>query len=257
MDTLDNKITAIVHTYNSEKYLDECLSALERVDEILVCDMHSTDKTIEIAEKHSARIIYHENLGYADPTRNWAMEQAQNNWILVVDSDEIVSPEFIDYIKSEIQKQDCADVYKVAFKAIYFGKFIKHKYPDQQARFFRKGYVQWGDGVHNGSTCKGKVALVPAEKLELAFKHYNYDSIEHFVRKGNIYTTLEVENLKNGGKKPTLFKILTRGFFGFTNNYFIKGAYKDGMHGLIISMLVGYYKFLAIAKLWEAEKCVK
>lgn len=254
MEAYVNKITAIVHTYNSEKYLDECLSALKNVDEILVCDMHSTDKTIEIANKHNARIIYHENIGYADPARNWAMEQATGDWILVVDSDEIVSDEFIDYIKAAIEKPDCADVYKVAFKAIYFGKFITHKYPDFQPRFFRKGFVKWGDNVHNGSSYKGKAECLPEKNLNLAFKHYNYETIEHFVTKMNRYTTLEVENLKQGKKKPTPCYIFTRGIFGFTNTYFLKGAYKDGVHGLVISILVGFYKFLAIAKYWEYLK---
>lgn len=247
-----SKITAVVHTYNSEKYLDECLKALVDIDEILICDMHSTDATIDIANKYGARVIYHENIGFADPARNWAMSQASNDWILVVDSDEIVSEEFIKYIRDEIDKPTCADVYKVAFKAIYFGKFITHKYPDHQPRFFRKGFVEWGENVHNGSTFKGKVVNLPEQNLNLAFKHYNYDSIEHFVAKANRYTTLEVNNLKQGKKKPTVFNVATRGIFGFINNYFIKGAYKDGMHGFIISVLVGYYKFLAIAKYWES-----
>lgn len=246
-----NKISAIIHTYNSEKYLDECLNALKSLDEILICDMYSTDKTVEIAQKYGAKIIYTENIGYADPVRNWAIQQAKYDWILVVDSDEIVSDEFIEYIKNEINTDNYADVYKVAFKAIYFGKFIKHKYPDFQARFFRKGYVEWKNGVHNGSVCSGNIKCLPDNNLNLAFNHYNYDSIEHFVRKMNIYTTLEVDNLINKHTNSTFFKIATRGFFGFFDNYFLKGAYKDGMHGFIISVLVGIYKFLAIAKLWE------
>ena len=245
------KITAIIHTYNSEKYLSECLDALKGIDEILVCDMHSTDKTLEIAKAAGARIIYHENVGYADPARNFALSQAKHDWILVVDSDEIVSEEFIQYIRSAIEKPGCADVYQVTFKAIYFGKFITHKYPDHQSRFFRKGFVTWGDGVHSGSVSKGKIEKLPAKNLNLAYKHYNYDTIAHLADKTNKYTSLEVENLKKKGKKPTVFNIATRGIFGFINNYFIKGAYKDGMHGLIISVMVGYYKFLAIAKYWE------
>lgn len=248
------KITAIIHTYNSEKYLRECISALNDIDEILICDMHSTDKTIQIATELGCRIIYHENVGFADPARNFAISQASNDWILVVDSDEIVSPEFISYIRESIEKPDCPDVFKVTFKAYYFGKFITHKYPDHQSRFFKKGFVEWGENVHNGSVSKGNIFKIPAERLDLGFKHYNYDSISDFVIKGNRYTTLELDNFLSGGKKATPFKLITRGFFGFFNNYFVKKAYKDGMHGFIISVLVGYYKFLAIAKLWEYEK---
>jgi len=66
-------ISVVIHTYNSEKYLEECLESVKSVEEIVICDMHSTDRTIEIAQKYGAKIVYHENLGFADPARNFAL----------------------------------------------------------------------------------------------------------------------------------------------------------------------------------------
>ena len=84
------KISVVINTFNSDRFLNQCLRSVEKFDEIVLCDMHSTDGTIAIAEKYGCRIVYHERTGIVEPARNYAIAQAENEWVLVLDSDEVV-----------------------------------------------------------------------------------------------------------------------------------------------------------------------
>ena len=74
------KISVVINTFNSDRFLNQCLRSVEKFDEIVLCDMHSTDGTIAIAEKYGCRIVYHERTGIVEPARNYAIAQAENEW---------------------------------------------------------------------------------------------------------------------------------------------------------------------------------
>ena len=102
---MSDKISVVVHTYNNEKIIRECLESIKDFDEIVLCDMYSTDKTLDIAKEYNCKIIMHENIGCVDPARNFAISHASNKWVLVVDSDEIITKDLkkflYDFIKSQ------------------------------------------------------------------------------------------------------------------------------------------------------------
>lgn len=249
-------ISAIIHTYNSEKYLEECLQSVKECDEIIICDMHSTDNTIEIANKFGCRIIYHENVGYADPARNFALEHAQNDWILVVDSDEIVPEELLNYLKDQITKPDCPDVFTIPRKNFMFGRWIQGAgwYPGNQTRFFRKGFAWWPPYVHCYPETKGTVFHIPGERTDLAMIHYNYDSIESFISRLNKYTSLEAEKYVVSNKKFSLFNLLFRPLWVFIRLYFLKKGYADGMQGFMLCYMMAFYRFSLLAKVWDNNR---
>jgi glycosyltransferase involved in cell wall biosynthesis len=95
---MDGKISVVIHTYNSEKFIRDCLESVKNFDEIVICDMYSTDKTVEIANEYNCKVVYHELTGWAEPARNFAISQATNDWILVVDSDETITEELRKYL---------------------------------------------------------------------------------------------------------------------------------------------------------------
>ena len=84
------KISAVVNTRNEEKNLDACLKSLNFVDEIVVVDMESEDKTKQIAKKYTNKVFNYDNVGYVEPARNFAINKAKGDWILIVDADERV-----------------------------------------------------------------------------------------------------------------------------------------------------------------------
>ena len=99
-------ISVVIHTYNNEKIIRRCLESVRHFDEIVICDMYSTDKTIEIAKEYNCKIVYYENIGWADPARNYAIQQASNEWVLVVDSDEVIPQNLVKYLYEFILKSD-------------------------------------------------------------------------------------------------------------------------------------------------------
>ena len=101
-------ISVVIHTYNSEKYLERCLESVKDADEIIICDMHSTDRTIEIAEKFKCKIVYHENVGYAEPARNFANSQVTSDYFLILDSDEYASSGLLQYLRAYIERNNPA-----------------------------------------------------------------------------------------------------------------------------------------------------
>lgn len=249
-------ISVVIHTYNSEKYLEECLESVKSCEEIVICDMHSTDRTIEIAEKYGAKIIYHENVGFADPARNFALSHATQEWILVLDSDEMATPELLDYLRNytETYETNYTVVY-ISRKNILLGKVLWSWYPNQIMRFFKNGAVTFDEKVHCTPTTQGSVGefFIDPKKTELAIIHYNYDSLEAYIARMNKYTTLELEKFKERNITFSAKILFTRPIAEFLKRYFLKKGYKDGRHGFMFAVLSGVYKFVAIAKLWESE----
>lgn len=246
-------ISVVIHTYNSEKYLDECLSSVEQADEIIVCDMYSTDKTVEIAEKHGAIVIYHENVGFADPARNFAMSHVTSDWLLVVDSDEVIPQALWDYLRNHIKGENPEEGLEIPRKNIVLGKIMWSWYPNCIQRFWKKGCVSWPANVHETPDTYGRLKRINPKLKDAAIIHYNYDSIEAFISRTNKYTSLELKKFQERNIKFSLSLLLVRPFLEFLKRYFLKMGFREGMHGFIFSTFLAFYKFLAAAKLWELE----
>lgn len=250
-------ISVVINTLNAEKYLEECLMAVQGFDETVLCDMYSDDKTVEIAHKFGCKVVYHEKMGYVEPARNFAVSQAIGDWILVLDADEIVQDELVLFLKDFVKQQE-ENGFEYTTAAIprknrFFGKFIKGDwYPDLQMRFFKKGCVQWSDGIHLFPKVEGRVYEIPFEKEELAMLHYQSDSISDLINKVNIYTDFEVKKRLDSYYNFSIKSLLIEPIGVFLRMYFRKKGYKDGVHGFILAAVRGFlYRFLIIIKVWE------
>lgn len=248
-------ISVVIHTYNSEQHLEKCLESVKTCEEIVICDMRSTDQTIEIAQKYGARIIYHENLGFADPARNFALSHATQDWVLVLDSDEEVTLELLEYLRKlpETLHHNINGVF-IPRKNIHLGEVLWLTYPNKILRFFKNGKVSFSDRVHCSPTVlEGGVHYIDSQKTDLAIIHHNHDSLESFISRLNTYTTLELEKYEERGVKFSAGLLLARPFGEFIKKYFLKGGFKYGWYGFIFSILFSFYKFTAAAKLWAKE----
>ena len=105
------KISVVINTYNAEKHLATVLETAKHFDEVVVCDMHSTDNTIAIAEQYGCKIVYCERFPYVEPARNFAIAQAQNEWILVIDADETVPEKLREELYKLTEDPDLGGVY--------------------------------------------------------------------------------------------------------------------------------------------------
>ncbi len=248
-------ISVVIHTYNSEKYLEKCLKSVSSCEEIIVCDMYSTDMTIEIAKRYGAKVIYHKNVGFADPARNYALSYASQNWILVLDSDEEAPPALLKHLRKLMNDLPAHEngVF-IPRKNLHLGEVLWFTYPNQILRFFKKDTVSFSEKVHCTPTIKkGGAHHISKKRKDLAIIHHNYDSIESFISRMNTYTTLELEKFEERGIKFSASLFFVRPTSEFLKRYLLKGGFKQGWYGFIFSLLYAFYKLVAAIKLWAKE----
>ena len=254
MTAIDSRISAVVNTYNAEKHLDKVLSALEGFDEIVVCDMESTDSTRDIAMRYGARIVTFPKTNHhsAEPARTFAIQSAANPWVLVVDADEIVTPELLSYLYDRISDPECPAGLYIPRKNYMGGIFMRSSYPDAQLRFFKRDGTVWPPYVHTFPTVDGPVEKIPAARQDLALVHLA-STVFGTVDKLNHYTENELEKRK-GRLHPTLCNMIVVPAFHFFRKYVIQGGFRYGRAGLIEAVQKGYYKFLMLAKAYERQE---
>lgn len=217
-------------TKNSQKYLDEVLSSCKFADEIVLVDSGSTDDTINIAQKYGAKVIHQEWLGFGKQ-KQFAVDSCKNDWVFVLDSDEVVTSKLQDEIQ-KVLENPISKAYEVARLNYFFGKPIRHcgLYPDFNTRLFDKKEVFISpDEVHEkinaDSTCKLKNHMI----------HYAYEDIFQFIEKQKRYASLSRKNSK--------IKAIVNPYWTFFKIYFLKLGFLDGWHGFIIAKLYAQYTF--------------
>lgn len=226
-------ISAVIITLNEEEIIADCLKALsEVVDDIVVIDAFSKDKTVEICQQFGANVIQKEWVNFSF-NKNFGNKQAKNDWILSIDADEILSQELIETLKRIKPVEE--KVYVLDRIANYNGKWIKHSgwYPDWKERLFNRNDVQWqGDFVH-------ETLRIPThfEKIQLQGKlfHYPYKDAEEHLEHVERYARLAAENLLNKGRKFNVFMLWVSPIARFIRTFFIKKGILDGKEGWIIS----------------------
>lgn len=243
------KISAVVNTYNSDKKLSITLKSLQNnVDEIVVADMGSTDKTLEIAQKYQAKIVKVKRFDFVEPARNQAIKSALGDWILIVDSDEEISKTLIKRLR-KIAEQGKVEVVKIPRKNIIFNQWIKHTrfWPDYQIRFFKTGYVNWLNQIHSEPKTKGKVLKLPAEE-KYSLIHYHYDSIEEFIQRLNRYTSISAQQTEEYVFPQEVIQASANEFF---NRFFMSKGYEDANRGLSLSVLQAFSEAIVKIKILE------
>ncbi|MGD9129847.1 MAG: glycosyltransferase family 2 protein [Candidatus Woesebacteria bacterium] len=248
------KLSLVINTKNAAELLEKTLKSCQSIaDEIVVLDMHSTDKTRKIAKKYKAKVYLHKDLGFADPARNFALSKARGDWILVLDADEEISKKLAEKITKLINSDSKYGAYYLPRKNIIWKKWISHTawWPDYQLRLFKNGTVKWTDRVHTLPETKEKVAYLEAEE-DLAIIHYNYTSVSQYVSRLNRYTDLEIEQRKTS-EELNSNRIIKRFFNEFRHRALIKEGFKDGVHGISLSFLQAAYQIVAELKAHEEQ----
>lgn len=249
------KISVVISAYNEEKMIQGCLESVSWADEIVVVDNSSTDDTAKIAKKYTDKLFSQPNNLMLNVNKNYGFSKATNDWILSIDADERVTDELKEEIKGVIEKDEIAG-YWIPRMNIIFGKWIEHTgwYPDYQLRLFRKDRGKFAEmHVHEVLKLHGKT-----EQLKGHIQHYNYDSVDQFFQKMLlIYSHSEAENLLKDGYNFSWKDAIFMPFREFFNRYFAYKGYRDGLHGLILSLLMSVYHLVVFLRIWEKQKFKK
>ncbi|MCX5866328.1 MAG: glycosyltransferase family 2 protein [Proteobacteria bacterium] len=246
-----NGLSVIIITLNEEKNLPDCLASAVFADEIVVVDSGSTDLTRELAEKHRARVIRQDWLGYGKQ-KAFALTQARKPWVLSLDADERVSPGLAAEIKKILGGEAGKDGFYARRQNYFLGRLMRHGgwERDWVLRLFRREKGSFTHSpVHERIEVEGKTG-----RLENPLLHYPHATLDDFFLKMDRYTALSAADLAERGKRAHWYNLLFNPAFRFFRMYVLERGFLDGYPGLVLAGLYSLYVFTRYARLWELNQ---
>jgi glycosyltransferase involved in cell wall biosynthesis len=240
------KLSATVITLNEEKCLVRCLESVKNlVDEIVVIDSGSNDKTVEIARKFGAKVFERKFDNYANQ-KNFASQKSEGEWILSLDADEEISEGLASEVKKAILS-DKYDAYSIPRRNIIFGKFIRYtrwqSELDRHVWLWKKGEGKWEGNVHEELSVNERVGKLKNPKI-----HHQYETVSEFLQMMNKYSSLETD------RKFSYARFFWDPFYNFVVRYFYRLGFLDGWRGFVLSYLMAIYQQEIWIKVWEKQK---
>lgn len=246
---MNNRISAILITKNEEQNLLSCLDSLNWVDEIIIVDSGSTDKTAEIAKNYGARFYCHPNWQGFGKQKQLAQNYATCEWILAIDADEVVSSELQKSIQTVIKNSQPNTLYQIQRKTWVFGRFLKHSgWVDKIVRVYQKKLASYNDAlVHEKVVYDEKMQV---KMLAGDLFHYSYKGMHDYLTKSANYGKAWADDKDMNNKKATITQALTHGIGCFLKMYVLKCGFLDGKQGFLIAVLSAHSAFIKYADLW-------
>lgn len=244
-------LTVTIITLNEAATIAAAIESVSFADEVLVVDSHSTDDTVAVARAAGARVIVRDWPGYI-AQKNFAAAEASHDWILSLDADERVTPPLADEIRGLLAGTPPCAGYRVPRLSRYLGRWIRSTdwYPDYQLRLYDRRQAEWvGRYVHESVKARG-----PVQDLHHDLLHYTYRDVSHHLQTIDRYTTLAARQMFEDGRRAGLRHLCLNPPAAFVRNYVLRGGFRDGRVGLIVSLLNSYYVLLKFVKLWERQQ---
>jgi len=241
-------ITAIVTTFNEEQNIASCIESLEWCDEILVVDSFSTDRTAAIARGYpKVRFVQRTYYGSASQ-KNWAMDQVQNEWILIFDADERCTPALQREIVALLAADPRHDAYTIKRRVHFLDRVIRFSgwQHDRVVRLVRRGCARYPNRrVHADMITRG-----PAPILRNPMEHYMTDTLDEYIRRIEKYSFWGASQHWKEGKRACFLEIFGRSVWRFIRTYLFQLGILDGMHGLVFCMLQSFGTYRKWSLLW-------
>ncbi len=256
---MTTRLSVVVVTCDEGEMLMDCLQSTCWADEIVIIDLDSADNTLAIARQFTDRILNHPRVSTVEKVRNFAIAQATGDWVLILDPDERISPGLACQIRALVGSASAYSAYRLPLKTIIFRKWIR--YTGWQGgleigvtRLFKRDHVQWRTEVHSQPDVDGDIGVLPYDReIDNVISHINYSTIWQFLEKLNRYTTAEAESRMAEGKSFRWPKLFYHPPLDFWRRYVLRKGYRDGMHGLVLSILMALYGEVVLIKMWEAS----
>lgn len=242
-------LSVVIPTFNCAAGLRKALESVKWAEEIIVVDMGSTDKTLEIAKKYGAKIFKKiPRDGNFDQNRLFGMKEATGDWILKLDSDEILSRNLQKEIQEFLEKDNGKfSGINLRNNIFMLGQQIRHgfvKKDSLELRLVRKGKWQYNPfRFHQQITVIGQIGF-----LKNPYNHYNFSTISEFILKMNRYTTIDAKYFRN---KIFIFGVILAPIKTFFKLFFWQGGFLDGEVGFIVCCLYALYNLVEKIKVWE------
>lgn len=243
------KLSVTVIAGNAEGEIRDCLESVKWADEIIVVDSMSRDKTAEIAREYTDKVFLKEWGGYA-AQKQFSLDQAKNEWVFSLDSDERVSETLRDEIEGVLRNGTTLDGYYVPRRNFFLGQWIKRCgwYPGYQLRLFRKGKAKLNERkIHEAFLVDGPIGYLTHDII-----HHTHPTIHETLSKVNEYSTLRAQE-KASRKRVTALDLVLRPLAAFLQFYILKQGFRDGVYGLMVSMIHAITNAQTYMKIWELQ----
>jgi len=248
------KISGLINTWNEAETIRYAVESLKTwCDEVLVVDQQSSDDTQLIARACGAKVIEVESTGYVEIIREMSVAMTEHDWVMVLDSDEVVHPNLGRRLR-EIADTDEANVVRIPRRNIILGREMEHGqwWPNAKRRFFHKDWIDIRVEMHGGfHAAEGATEIMLPMDRECCLWHYSYHNIADVVWKSQRYTTVQAWQRSRSGRTPgprRWFRVAARQAW----KEFVKGrAWRDGAPGIAVSVVRIMDRFLVQAKQWD------
>ena len=246
-------LSAVLITKNAASQLSLCLRSVTFCDEILVVDSGSSDGTVELAKQLGARVIEAEWRGFG-PMKQFAVEQAKNDWVLCIDADERISDDLQRNIKSAIAVSPSPTfrAWRFARCNRFMGRYLKHGegYPDWSLRLFDRRAAHWSaDAVHEKVIASAGIGSLQGDLL-----HDTAETLESYLTKQNRYTTLAAEAAVAAGRRASVLQLLLSPLLRFVKFYVLRAGFLDGAPGLVHILIGCHNSFAKYAKMLALQR---
>lgn len=242
-------VSVVVLTRDEEQNIVDCVRSAAWADEVIVADTGSEDATRELAEREGARVLVLEWEGYG-ATKNRAMAECRNDWVLFVDADERID----DELRRAIEAADLSGFagFWVNRKNYFYDQWMRHKSPDWILRMIdrRKGRYNLNP-VHEAIEVDGETRRLPGY-----LDHYSYRSITDYLERLNRYTSLGAAQKAGLDRRQSRWTPFLRFPFEFVKRFFVQGGIRDGWIGLLYSLLSTFQVLIKYLKVWELQSGV-
>lgn len=245
-------ISVIITTFNEAHNIAGVLESVAWADEIMVVDSFSTDETVAIAKGYTDRVVQREYVGPADQ-KNWAIPQVSNEWILLLDADERVTPELRAEIRDWLAKPNIPyDAFWIGRQNYFMGKKIRFSgwQGDAVVRFFRKSCRYNDKQVHEEIQTEG----IRVGHLRSKMEHFTFRNSKHFLDKMHRYGEWSAQDYAKKTPRVTYFHLFWKPLFRFGKHFFVQQGWRDGKVGFIISVIMAWGVFLRYLKMLEKRQ---
>jgi glycosyltransferase involved in cell wall biosynthesis len=244
-------VSVIVPTGDRVDTIEDCLQSVAWADELIVVDSFSTDGTLDIAQRYADRILQHEYINSAIQ-KNWAIPQAAHEWVMIVDTDERVTPALRQEIEQVLSAGGDEVGYRMPRVNYLLGKPLRHTgyYPDYQIRLFQRDLARYEPRqVHAHVLLEG-----PCGTLQSPLIHYAHRSIDQTLQNLLVLmTTWEAKEREQSDQYggPLWVNLTLRPLGVFFHRYVRQGGWRDGYAGLVASAVWAIYVAVTYMKVWE------
>jgi len=246
-------LSAFIIVFNEEKNIERCLTSIRWVDEIVVVDAHSTDRTVEICSKFTDKIISRNFSNYSDQ-KNFALSKTGGEWLLSLDADEELTEELTHEIKVLLQSNRRCTGYRIHRISYIFGREFRFSgtQNDKPVRLFKRGACEFTQPIHEFAVLQGSAGDLRGE-----IRHYTYATIASYLSRLDRYTSMEAQFLATKRLRVSVIDWLLRPPAMFFKLYVILQGFRDGFEGFLYCFFSGWYVFVKYVKCRELLRGIR